>query len=148
MVWWWEKNNVLKSIVKWECTSFVIEGWGVKVGRPVRRFWVNSTNLWPHKGCLERWYIKAKSQTSAYACTTDSLQVLLPQLSNKNNHIPLTNENDHSKNETAMNAKKCSGKYKVLCRTLLPIICNILVMKMKLDNALIVCLPILNNYWH
>ena len=32
------KNNAFKSTAEWERTSFVIKGWGLKVGRPVWRF--------------------------------------------------------------------------------------------------------------
>lgn len=84
-----KKSNVFKSIMEWECTSFVVEGWGLKAGRHIWRCWINSTTLWPYKGCLEKWDTTPKSRTSVYTCMTDSFQALFPQLSNDNNQSPL-----------------------------------------------------------
>lgn len=135
-----KKSKVFESIVKREWVPFVVKGWGVRVRRHVWRFWNNSNFQWPYMGWLQRWDILAKSQTWISSNTTDSLQALFPQLSNKNNYTqPLPNENGHGENKAAMCAKKkCFEKYTVLCRTLIFITCTILVIVIILDSILII----------
>lgn len=73
-------------------------------------------------------YNIAKSWTSIYACTTDTPGLIF-STAIRISIAPWLNYTDHNENETVMYAKRCFGKYKMLCKTLIPIIPNILVIK-------------------